>query len=106
MNGRYRIHGNPGSGKKQRQREKDMAYFRELKEVEIDIYVDDIEGVFKACIVGQSSPDKEIFIQGIDKSGNKKGWIPHLILDPYADRETQNIEIKQIGEEMYGRKEI
>ena len=106
INGFNRVHGNPGSGKAKRKREKDMEYLRKLKEVEVDIYVDDIKGVFKACIVGQSSQDKEIFIQGIDKSGNKEGWIPHLILDDEAIPEIQNIQIKQIGEEMYGKKEI
>ena len=50
------------------------------------------------------SDDKEVWIKGINKCGNKDGWVPHLILSSSGNHETQNIQIKRIRKEMYGKK--
>ena len=105
-NGSWYLNGNLGSGQNEEiiRKKIDLAHFEELKEGEIDIYVDDVNGILKICIVGMVSDDKEVFIKGINNCGNKDGWVPHLILDEDTNEGLQNIQIGQIRKEMYGKK--
>ena len=79
----------------------DLKHFESLTDGEIDIYVNDVSGEFKMCMVGNCDEHKEVVIDGINKSGNKDGWVPCISFGSSATSIT--VRVCEIAPECYGK---
>ena len=79
----------------------DLTHFLE-KKVEVDIYLDVDQGIFKLCVVGVSGEDKEIYIEGLGGSGNDDGWVPHLLFSGSGLQ--QQVRACSIDSQCYGKR--
>ena len=80
----------------------DMQHFK-MKKGEVDIYLDADQGIFKLCVVGIHGEEKEVYIEGLNDSGNNKGWVPHLLFAA-ASNNGQQVRACSIDSEYYGQK--
>ena len=78
-----------------------MSQFTKYKDLEVVTYVDADQGIFKFCKVGEESIDEntEGIMRGLNDSGNKDGWLPHL----HLYNKGVEVRVCEIDSECYGR---
>ena len=76
-----------------------LSHFKDVADGEIDLYVDADQGIFRMCVVGMLSEDKEVEITGLNKSNNEKGWVPRIIFY----NKLQSFRIASIDVGLYGQ---
>ena len=74
----------------------------QFEQGEVDIFLDATNGIFKLCVVGMKGDDKELVIEGMNKSGNKDGWVPNISFGSGAV--DQEARICKIETDLYGEK--
>ena len=87
--------------KSNNERRINMVPFTEIRDLEVDIYVDADDGIFKFCMVSDDiiGEDKEGIMGGLNDSGNIDGWVPHLHLyDKGVD-----VRVCEVSSECYGK---
>ena len=95
------LNGGYGSNREEIKKRENIYSFVYVKDGEIDIYVNNETNQLKMCLVGASYENKEVVIDGIDKSGNKDGWVPSISFGYSAT--SIRVRICSIDVECYGQ---
>ena len=77
------VHELIGPNKEEIKERIDIALFPAATDLEVDIYVDADQGIFKFCMVTDDDiidAKTEGVITGLNNSKNEDGWLPHLHL--------------------------
>ena len=78
-----------------------MKHFQ-IKNVDVDLYLDVDQRMLKLCVVGVSGEDEEVYINGLCNSENIEGWVPHLLFETVSNR--QSVRVGSVDSGCYGRK--
>ena len=80
----------------------DTTHFKN-NNIEVDLYLDCDEGIFRLCVVGMElNDDTEVEIVGLNNSGNKNGWVPNVIFSSKPSELTVRC-CKIYSNEYYGK---